>query len=933
MAATSRPSHARTFLGFCVSCCATLLCWALWIVLGISLVSLAYVALARELAVPDFVLRRVETKLADAGFALRFGHARFDPTGRIVLENVQLRTRRFSDPILTCRLLYVRRDFWSLLAGQTNPDEIRIEGASLQLPAMLSPSGTTEPVVRNLAATFRYERKAWQIDQFAGRVGALALTLRGELPVPPTRLGTPAAEFSLETVAGHFLKTARSVMPHLQRLDAFTEPALAVQLGRTRADAVFTAAAVRQPWGRPVSTGPLVATFTLPLPAPSRQEAEIFFSVGRIDGPHGVRAESVRGILRVQLDGTATIAVRPLGVDLAAARVQAAGESFYAPLLAIDLSAWPRVSGATQTHLAGEFLAVEVDAALREKTARVHAAGRVAPTLIARLLTQHTPRAAAYFVFGDPVAFDAVATLGPDWRFATLRSRVDARRLDSRGVNVTAARGRIDIDGTNFLAHDARVAIGQSHARGSYWMDFATTDYRMLLDGQLQPVDIAGWFRGDWWTAFWTRYFDFPGELPRADVDIQGRWKDPLQSNNFVRAKAGPVKVWGGDFEQVNATVFVRPGFSHGWNLEGRRAGGTERVSGWFKRFGPAAADAGRFEFDFAGSVDPAVVGRMLEGRADAVLATLRFTGTPKIHAWGAVGSRSDFRFTGDSRGPLHYYGFPLGWARASGSVAGPDVEINRVEFAAAGGEGRGRASLTGQGDSQRLGFEMYVTGANLSRAIHAYEEFDATRKGKPYVATPDSKFVRKAANSQLEVAFSASGKPDDLGTFKGSGNASLTGAELGEVHLFGLLSQALTGLSLSFSSLKLDAARTSFDVDKGVAFFPDLKVTGPSAVIDARGKYTLATNTLDFNARFRPYDQPGSLLAAAMSLVLNPLTSMLELKLSGPLGDPKWSVDVTTPGSSPRTPAAPAASSLPPAPAPAPATPPAAAPAPAPAG
>jgi hypothetical protein len=38
------------------------------------------------------------------------------------------------------------------------------------------------------------------------------------------------------------------------------------------------------------------------------------------------------------------------------------------------------------------------------------------------------------------------------------------------------------------------------------------------------------------------------------------------------------------------------------------------------------------------------------------------------------------------------------------------------------------------------------------------------------------------------------------------------------------------------------------------------------------------------------------------MGLVFNPLTSFLELKLNGPLGDPKWSFTVN-PGSKPTAP------------------------------
>jgi len=158
-----------------------------------------------------------------------------------------------------------------------------------------------------------------------------------------------------------------------------------------------------------------------------------------------------------------------------------------------------------------------------------------------------------------------------------------------------------------------------------------------------------------------------------------------------------------------------------------------------------------------------------------------------------------------------------------------------------------------------------------------------------------------------VDIALSAQGDPADLATFKGAGNASLTGAELGEIHLFGLLSQVLSGLSLKFSSLKLDAARTSFRLEHGRLLFPDLKVTGPSAVIDARGNFAIETGGLDFSARFRPYEDNLNLITAVVGIVLNPLTSILELKLGGQLAKPEWSVLVSGSRPHPEAPAAPA--------------------------
>jgi hypothetical protein len=892
-----KKSWVNSGARFCVSCVITLACWAVWLVLGVTLAGLSYIALSRELPVPGFLLRRIETELAASGFELQFGRARLDPTGKVLLEDVSLRSRQFEDPLLECRLLYVRHDFWSLLSARPSAMEIQVEGASLQLPAMLSATGTAEPLVRNLTARVHHEHHLWQIERLACEIGNVRVTVHGSY-APAQRGGE--REFILSDLAGSYLAHARKVAPFLHQLEAFEDPSLQIQISPERVDLLLTAAAAHEPWGVPLVTGPLVAGTTMHPNRPGDQSVRLQVTARQVNYDEQLVAGRLRASLHANVS-TSRLSGRALELDLAASTITVAGEQLLGPLVHVDLAAWPAVRGGVKLMLDGEFLAVSADAQLAERSARLHAEGRVGPDVIARTLTTHTPRAAPYFVFDEPVWFQADATFTPGWKFAGVSSRVAAGRLDSRGVKVTAARGRIDIKGTDFLAYDAYAQIGADNfARGSYWMDFASTDYRMLLEGQLRPVEIAGWFKGDWWPTFWNRYFAFPTP-PVANVDVQGRWRDGNLSNNFVVARSGPASVWGGDFEHVDATVFVRPGFVHGWNLDATREAGRQRVTGSFKRtVTPGVRDGSRFEFDLAGNPPPGLVGRMLEGRANDVIALVALTQPPDMHAWGVIdGSETSYRFTGRTTAPLHFLNFPLDQGSVSGSVQGTSVKLDQIDFTAAGGTGRMRATVSGTPGERRLGFDLFVNAAKLSDALHAYEEYDALNAGRAYVASPDTKFVRKAGNSRLDFSLSAQGTPGSLVSFTGSGNAALTGAELGEVHLFGLLSQVLSGLTLSFSSLKLDAVRTSFQLKEGAAYFPDVKVTGPSAVIDGRGKYSYVTNALDFNAKFKPYDQPGSLLAAAVGLVMNPLTSILELRLTGPLGDPKWSVDITGPMSS----------------------------------
>ena len=518
-----KKSWFRSGARFCASCAVTLVCWAVWIVLGATLTALIYVALARDLPVPDMVLRRVEARLAESGLVLRFGSAHFDPTGKVILEDVQFRSRQFEDPLLTCRLLYVRHNFWTLLAGRVEPEEIRFEGAALQLPAMFSPSGTTDPFVRDLTVVVRYENNAWQVAQFIGRIGPLTLTLQGEIPASTRTRGETT--LSLDDLTSRVLQVGRQLAPNLRRLEAFEEPSLAVHLGSNRADFLLTAKSARQPWDQPITTGAFAASTSLRLNRSGLRPLRVHVAVEHVNYRGQVIVENLRALVRAEVLPEKSSG-RLLDVSATAASLSGANETVLGPVVRAELADWPAIRTHAMAQIDGEFIATEVDAQLKEQSARISAEGRVSAGLIKRLLAEHTPRAAPYFLFGDPVSFQAEAVLAPGWQFATLASRVDAGRLDSHGVQVTAARGRIDIAGMSFLAYDARAMIGENQARGSYWMDFATTDYRMLLDGKLNPVAINGWFRGDWWLGFWNKFFAFPGALPAASVDIGGRWKD-----------------------------------------------------------------------------------------------------------------------------------------------------------------------------------------------------------------------------------------------------------------------------------------------------------------------------------------------------------------------------------------------------------------------
>lgn len=898
-----RPHPAvKSPVGFCVSCVVTLLCWTLWLALGALLASLAYAALAREVPVPDFVLRRIESRLAAADLAMRFERVRFDPQGRLLLEGVALRAKHFAEPILSSRLVYVEGSFWSFLAGNITPAEVRLEGATLQLPAMLSPTGTAEPLVQDLTASLRHGEGRWFADQLVFRTGPLAVTAHGAFVLPRRER---AGDWTLADALVQYLRLARPAARQLEVLNRFEAPALAVQLesspgvGNT-ATLVFTAEAVRWPLpGRAsLEIDRLAATTSLRLDGSAPRPLRAHLAAAAVRSG-GLEARGLRAILQSRWPG----AGRPLAPPeawLTASRILAAGEVADAPVLHADLAAWPNIR-VEASFLAGTGgLAAEVEANVRAQTARVQLRGSVDPAFVNALLARRTPRAAPWLALADPVDAQVRARFAHNWKFDGLEARVAGGRLRSRDVAFDHFTGRLRFDGRELLADDAFVTAGGNHARGSYWMDVGSRDFRILLTGALRPMDIGGWFRLPWWGNIW-RDFEFPAAPPQADVDVAGRWMEPGLTRSFVAADAASPLVRTASFDRVRTRLFVRPHHLDGQFLDAVRDGGRQTVRGTYGR----RADHGRrlppvLTFDIDATADPELFDPLLRGAARPVLDNWRFTRPPHLRFAGSWtlregGGTGDLAFAAEAAGGLHYQGFPLDTLHAAGGLSGTELRLDAIEFTVANGRGRGKASLGGPAGARRLGFDIHVEDANLGPAVRAVQEYEAARTGRPVTAGTDSKFLQRAEAAKLQVALSAVGRPGELSSFAGSGNARLTGATLSEIHLFGLLSQVLGGLALDFSTLKLDTIQGNFQLAEGRLHFPDLKVTGDSAIIEARGDYRFNGSALDFTARFRPFDRNRNIITGTLGVLLNPLTSIIELRLSGPLAQPEWSYSLGT--------------------------------------
>jgi len=880
-------------LRWCGSCTLLIACWALWLGLAALLAVQVWVATHRELALPGFVLRAFERRLAESEITARFGRALFDPTGRFVIENVQLFSPPHPHPIITIRAAYAGVDFRALLTGRLRLHELRLTGVDLFVPAMLSPSGTDEAVVDNFDGVFRLAPPTYDVALCTFRLDGIPVSGRGQIDLPaaagPRRSGTPM----LELVMRRYLAAGRQL--------AALGPALAQREGAW-VDLQFAPAGDR---GAVVQADLFVDTFRGPGPVRvDAARARAFFPL------LGASAQPVRlqltadaagwegrgRIRQVYFDLTGTLvpdrfAFAPQTARLVAAGGEAMAVRFEAPCLELDLAHFPQVQGDLRVRAADSVVAVTGEADLRARRGAVALDGFLTPPLL-DYARQLGLTAARWIELGAPAPVHARVTFDPGWKPARAEADVAVRQAVAREVMINAASAHIVYAGHRLEVTDLYLLQGGNVARGTYTMDTITRDFRFLLRGRLRPLDITEWFKG-WWPQFW-EHFDFTAAAPEADVDVTGRWRDATRTQVFCFADADHPGIRGVPFDHVRTTLFIRPYFYHVNEFLAQQAGRSARGS-FTLAYNHARATYRTLDFDITSGLALDEWARLYGPAAAAWLAPYRLAAPPDVKAQGHLegpddsgGPHAQADIVLASNGALSIYALPLDSANVTATYRDGTLDLSPVEAGFAGGIVTGRARFDGLPHGGALAFDGSLKGADLVRTINALDDFERAR-GPAAVSHPKSRLLRRNTGGRLAVTLAAQGLYRQPLSFHGQGAVNITGRELGEIQMFGLLSELLSKTLLNFTSLRLNNAKADFRLEGDKIAFPKVEITGPTAAIDARGEYRFNTRALDFKAKVFPLHQSGFVLTDALGALLSPLSNVLELKLTGPVEKPSW--------------------------------------------
>ena len=133
--------------------------------LALLVAAFALIVFLDESEMPDFLLRALERKLQAQGASLSMSAIRIQPSGRISIEDPVIHSEELQSVIARADHISLKLNPALLLFGKLRFSELDIFDGSLFTPALLSPSGLSEPVIRSIDLRAENQLNGWRIGR------------------------------------------------------------------------------------------------------------------------------------------------------------------------------------------------------------------------------------------------------------------------------------------------------------------------------------------------------------------------------------------------------------------------------------------------------------------------------------------------------------------------------------------------------------------------------------------------------------------------------------------------------------------------------------------------------------------------------------------------------------------------------------------------
>jgi hypothetical protein len=885
-----KPSRKRVLWWTCsrtVAHCGFLLAYLANGILSLVAASLLFLLFSREVPFPGFLTKALETNLETEGVRQEIESIQFDSRGRILLNGIRLYSKSYSEPLVIIDQALIKLDLHALFFGKVRAVGIWISDGNLLSPSVVSPTGIPREVLSDLSGFIRLAGGGIKIENVRFNSGKVKAMITGSVQLPERKV-TTEPQPGLSAAIEELIRQIPGIIRIQDSITSLEAPIARIEVAPNRNEG-YDAKVHLMATGYTGSYGTTVRGLNATvLIKTHRGKVSSIEAAGKIDsgertGPMDVSSVLFRGHWN-QLPTKQN--PYPDKFEIGIGRLTGYKVTLRNITLSGNSAADARFAFQASSLFGREPIAIWGAVTPKTGSGVIALDGRAGSDWLEQASEIIGSDVTYYADLSARPIYRANVTIGPGWSWSKAEFEGMATNFLVRGVRLDDAYVRGYVTPSGISVDQIEISQGKTNASIIYQDTFATRDYRFLVRGAMRPLAISAWFR-PWWEEFWTD-FDVPEKGGACDLSIQGNWLGFKQTLVTGHVDAKKLAIKSVRFDRVRANIFIRQHYFDIYDATATRPEGM--IKGEFQLLFKSGEKLPIEQHYSADSTIDLKSAAMIFGEGGAkMLEPYVYETPPKVVVNGVVlrnGAEwnTDISIEIDTDKPFEYKEFPLETLRAKVRILNDRVELPMIKATYADGT----LSAEALADDGILSFDASLKDAAFQDAITTFGNYTRRNKLKLEGQLTGDSFAGQNPDGRLNIALKAEGGLGDFNSYNGEGRFDISGAELGKIHLFGVLSAAIQSTILRFSTLRFTKASSNFQVDQNEVFFPDLVITGPLAAIKGKGSYDIPTRNLDFQTRLFPFEHGGLPVFTILDTVLNPFSYFFEIKMTGSLASPK---------------------------------------------
>lgn len=848
-----------------------------------------------EITVPRFLLIKIGNFLSEKKLSYEASSIKLKLTGEINFENLRINYDHFNEPIITCDHLAFDLSFFSLIFGRLNPEEILIRNGSLFCPPSITPTGLNEALIKNFFGAISCGRRYIQINQLDFDFQNISVIAEGAWSKKHRSTNSiKNPNGAIKTDILDYLSIAKILIEMKDKLSVLNKPVLVVHItenetGTVLFDLKMNASGFEIESLKLGSINIRSKLQYIHQKISVAKELEIF-AQNIIWNNYNISANQGYAQIIMDLNGIEKLpSINDVKISLN--NVLKENKTFDSIEINCNLHDKKLIPGnISGVHNNNWFYAqgnIDSESKLTTSFIKGNSSLKEIETIASTFIKEDIPKndvnGSLYWT----------GTLN-----GYLNQKLDVEQGDfiitSQGLtfnNLLADRlyAEVSFDSEKLDIKYINADRGNNHAKGSIYHNFKTHDYRYLLAGAIAP-ELLDPYLGSWWQNL-TKKFKFSTPMPFGNLDIHGNLFTPnewvvygeILGNNFIyqeipihelslriNSNQNELELIDFDMNSIEGKLETYTKFQYGKlpnDAEGilyTQVNGSSTLPLNELDKIIALPEVHEIIQDFSSPIAPqlTVKGKIYEITKDKTNVKINFT----------------------KNAPIVYHKVPFSHMNFEVNYTSQETLVNNINVGFAEGIGEGKLKITPKNNQSEITADLHFLGVKQELAVDYLQK----------LWLPDQAVKANNYGGLLSLDLEATGTLGNWSSFMGSGNISITQANLARINLFGILSQILSLTPFGIGSFHLTDATSNFFIQKNVIHFPNIHIFGSTASIDAKGNFYLETQQLAFVLDISPLNKKGIPIISQAMLVLAPITQSFQMNLGGTLQNPKWETILT---------------------------------------